>query len=204
MIETNADIVPGDSGGPLSSSAGVIGMDTAGNDASGPEQGSATGFAIPISTAMSVARQITAGQASSTIAIGYPPFLGVFVGSGSSSSPQTQAQQQEQQQNGGSGGQGSNPGCYTSNANLTMPSALAPVRSGTLIDGIICGSPAASAGMTAGAVINAVNAQAVGSPDDFSSIMTRFHPGDTISVSWVSPSGQHTTSSLRLTDGPPQ
>ena len=204
MIETNADIVPGDSGGPLAGSAGVIGMNTAGNGVSGPEQGSATGFAIPISTATSVARQIAAGQASSTIAIGYPPFLGVFVGSGSSSSPQTQAQQQEQQQNGGSGSQGSNPGCYTSNANLTVPSAIAPVRSGTLIDGIICGSPAASAGMTAGAVITAVNGQAVGSPDDFSSILTRFHPGDTISVSWVSPSGQHTTSRLHLTDGPPQ
>jgi len=203
MIETNADVVPGDSGGPLSSSAGVIGMDTAGNDVSGPGQGPATGFAIPISTAMSVARQITAGQASITVAIGYPPFLGVFVGSGSSSSPQAQAQQQEQQQN-GSGSQGSNPGCFTSNADLTVPSAIAPAHSGTLIDGIICGSPAASAGMTAGSVITAAGGEAVGSPDDFSSILTRFHPGDTISVSWVSPSGQHTTSRLHLTDGPPQ
>lgn len=93
---------------------------------------------------------------------GYPSFLGVFVGSGSSSSPQTQAQQQEQQQSGGSGSQGSNAGCYTSNANLTVPSAIAPVRSGTQIDGTICGSPAAAAGMTAGAVITAVNGQAVG------------------------------------------
>jgi S1-C subfamily serine protease len=31
MIQTDADIVPGDSGGPLASSAGVIGMDAAGN-----------------------------------------------------------------------------------------------------------------------------------------------------------------------------
>ncbi len=195
--------MPGDSGGPLASSAGVIGMDTAGNDVSEQQQASA-GFAIPISTALSVARQIAAGQASPTIAIGYPPFLGIFVGSGSSSSPQAQAQQQEQQQNGGSGSSGSTPGCYTSNANLTVPSAIAPVRSGTLIDGTICGSPAASAGMTAGSVITAVNGQAVGSPDDFASILTHFSPGDTISVSWVSPSGQPTTSRLYLTDGPPQ
>ena len=203
MIQTNADIVPGDSGGPLASSAGVVGMNTAGNDVS-DQQGSATGFAIPISTALSVTRQIAAGQASSTITIGYPPFLGVFVSSGSSSSPQTQAQQQEQQQNGGSGGSGSPPACYTSNANLTVPSTIAPVRSGTLIDGTICGSPAASAGMTAGAVISAVNGQAVGSPDEFASILTHFRPGDTIAVSWISPSGQPTTSTLHLTDGPPQ
>jgi S1-C subfamily serine protease len=200
-IQTNADIVPGDSGGPLASTVGVIGMDTAGNDAG--DQQAPAGFAIPINTALSVARQIAAGHASSVITIGYPPFMGIFVGSGSSSNPQNQAQQQERQ-NGSSGGSGSTPACYTSNEDLTVPPAIAPVSSGTLIDGTICGSPAATAGLTGGAVITAVNGHAVGSPDDLTSIMNRFHPGDTISVTWVSPSGQRTTSSLRLTAGPPQ
>ena len=202
MIQTNADIMPGDSGGPLASSAGVIGMDTAGDD-SGDQQGPAAGFAIPINTALSVARQIAAGRASSVITIGYPPFMGVFIASGSSSDPQTQAQQQGQQ-NGGFGDSGSTPGCYDSNADVTVPSDIAPVSSGTLIDGTICGSPAAEAGLTGGAVIIAVNGQAVGSPDDFASIMRRFHPGGTISLTWVSPSGQRTTSRLHLTAGPPQ
>jgi S1-C subfamily serine protease len=85
-----------------------------------------------------------------------------------------------------------------------VPSSIAPVSSGTLIDGTICGSPAAAAGMTGGAVITAVNGQAVGSPDHFAGIMTRFRPGDTISVTCVSPSGQRTTSNLHLTAGPPQ
>jgi S1-C subfamily serine protease len=176
-------------------------MDTAGNDVSDQQQASA-GFAIPINTALSVARQIAGGHASSTITIGYPPFVGIFIGSGSSSSPQAQAQQEEQQQN--ADGSGSSPACYTSNADLTVPSVIAPVSSGTLIVGTICGSPAASAGMTAGAVITAVNGQAVGSPDDLTGILSRFHPGDTISVTWVSPSGQRSTSSLHLTAGPPQ
>ena len=202
MIQTNANIVPGDSGGALASSVGVIGMDTAGND-SGDQQGPAAGFAIPINTALSVARQIAAGHASSVITIGYPPFVGVFIASGSSSNPQTQAQEQGQH-NGGFGGSGSTPGCYNSNADVTVPSDIAPVSSGTLIDGTICGSPAAAADMTGGAVITAVNGQAVGSPDDFASIMKRFRPGDTISVTWVSPSGQRTTSRLHLTAGPPQ
>jgi S1-C subfamily serine protease len=200
VIQTNADVVPGDSGGPLASSAGVIGMDTAGNDA-GYQQAS-TGFAIPINTALSVARQIADGHASSTVTIGYPPFVGVFTGSGPDSSPQAQAQQE--QQNGGIGSNGSAPRCYTRNSNLTVPSAIAPVSSGALIIGTICGSPAASAGMTGGAVITAVNGQAVGSPGDLTGILSRFHPGDTISVTWVSPSGQRTTSSLHLTAGPPQ
>jgi S1-C subfamily serine protease len=199
MIQTNADIVPGDSGGPLASSAGVIGMDTAGNDAN--DQQASTGFAIPINTALSVARQIAGGHASSTVTIGYPPFVGIFVGSGSSSSPQAQAQQEEQQNGGGTG---STAQCYTSNSDLTVPSAIAPVSSGTLVIGTICGSPAASAGLTGGAVITAVNGQAVGSPDDLSGVLSRFHPGEVISVTWVSPSGQRTTSSLHLTAGPPQ
>jgi S1-C subfamily serine protease len=85
-----------------------------------------------------------------------------------------------------------------------VPSAIAPVSSGALIIGTICGSPAASAGLTGGAVITAVNGQAVGAPADLAGILSRFHPGDTISVTWVSPSGQRTTSSLHLTAGPPQ
>jgi S1-C subfamily serine protease len=198
MIQTSADIVPGDSGGPLASSAGVIGMDTAGNNP-GYQQAS-TGFAIPINTALSVARQIAAGHASSAITIGYPPFMGILIGAGSAKSPQAQEQQQGQ----GATGSGNTPACSTSNADLTVPSAIAPVSSGALIDGTICGSPAAKAGMTGGAVITAVNGQPVGSPDDLASILSRFHPGDTISVTWVSPSGQRTTSSLHLTAGPPQ
>jgi len=161
---------------PLASSADVIGMDTAGNDAS--SQQAATGFAIPVNTALSVARQIAGGRASSTITIGYPPFMGIFLASGSASSPQAQAQQQEQQ----NGGFGSTKACYTSNADVTVPSAIAPVSSGTLILGTICGSLAASAGMTGGAVITAVNGQTVGSPDDLSGILARFHPGEAISV----------------------
>ena len=88
MIETNADIVAGDSGGPLVNSAGqVIGMDTAGNNVSVPQQQSVSGFAIPINTALSVARQIAAGHASSTIVVGYPPFIGIYVGKGTRQQP---------------------------------------------------------------------------------------------------------------------
>ena len=198
MIQVNADIQPGDSGGPLASTAGVIGMDTAGSNGDMSQQ--SVGFAIPINTALSVARQIADGKASATIAIGYPPFLGIFTGSGSDSNPQDQAQQQEQQY----GSSATGPSCSTSNAGLSAPSAIAPVNSGALVAGTVCGSPADRAGMTGGAVITAVNGRAVGSPAQLSGILAPFHPGDTISVTWVSPAGQRTTSSIRLAAGPPQ
>jgi S1-C subfamily serine protease len=218
MIQVNAGIVSGDSGGPLATAAGqVIGMDTAGNSVSLTQQQPAAGFAIPINTALAVARQIAAGHASSTITIGYPPFLGLFTASGTDPDPQVQAQQQEQQNGfgdgfGGFGGfngfgtptPGTSPACYTSNTDLGVPPAVAPASSGTLVDGAICGSPAATAGITAGSVITTVNGQPAGAPSTLTGTLARFRPGDTITVTWVSPAGQHTTSSLHLAAGPPQ
>lgn len=104
LLETNADIEPGDSGGPLVNSDGqVLGIDTAGSSASGSgfafqQQGNGDGYAIPINEAISIAKEIVAGQSSSTVHIGGTGFLGVevepastggfgaFSGSGSSGS----------------------------------------------------------------------------------------------------------------------
>jgi S1-C subfamily serine protease len=209
MIETNASIVSGDSGGPLANSSGqVIGMNTAGNNVSFSGQQSAAGFAIPSNTALSVARQIDAGHATSAITIGYPPFMGVYIGSGSDSNPQDQAAQQNGNGTGFGGngfGFGGNGGqsCYTGGRNLAAPSTIAPVNSGTLIVGIICNGPAAAAGMTAGSVITSVNGQAIGAPASLTGVVSKYHPGQVISVTWVSPSGQHSTSSMTLGAGPP-
>jgi S1-C subfamily serine protease len=80
LIQTNAGIVAGDSGGPLvSSDSKIVGMDTA---ASGGFQFSSSGtqgYSIPINQALSIAHQITGGNASSTIHIGPTAFLGVGV-----------------------------------------------------------------------------------------------------------------------------
>jgi S1-C subfamily serine protease len=215
MIQTNADIVAGDSGGPLANAAGqVIGMDTAGNDVTTPGQQSAAGYAIPINTATAVASQISAGHASAAIVIGYPPFIGIYIGQGTDSSPAAQAQQE---QNGGGGfggggfggngfggsGNGNNASCYTSNANLTVPQTIASVNSGTLVLGTICGSPAAAAGLTAGSVITGVNGQTIGSPENLTSVVSKYRPGAQIQLTWVTPSGQTKTGTVTLTAGPP-
>jgi len=148
-------------------------------------------------------------QASSTVTIGYPPFMGVYIGRGSDSDPQAQAEQQNNANangngfGGGFGGNG-NQNCYTSNQNLAAPANIANVTSGTLILGTICGGPAMAAGMTAGSVITAVNGQAIGSPDTLTGVVSKFKPGTTIKVTWVSPSGQRSTSNIKLTAGPPQ
>jgi S1-C subfamily serine protease len=201
MIQTNADVVSGDSGGALANSSGqVIGMNTAGNDATyGFEQ--ATGFAIPINTALSVVDKITANEASSTISLGYPPFVGVFT-YGTSSSPAGQLQQAEA--GGDSVNSGGEQACYDNNADMGVPSSAAPVSSGTLIIGSICGTPAAAAGMRGGDVITEINGHSVGSPNDLLAILSAYKPGETVSMTWVNLSGQSTTSRITLAAGPPR
>jgi S1-C subfamily serine protease len=74
LIETNADVVSGDSGGPLIDAQGeVTGIVTAASSGSRD----VTGYAIPINTAMSIAKKIIAGEAGGHIIIGLPAFLGV-------------------------------------------------------------------------------------------------------------------------------
>jgi S1-C subfamily serine protease len=76
LIETDADVQAGDSGGPLydTASGEIVGMDTAAS--SGPD---VTGYAIPIDDALAIATQITDGLDDATIHQGYPAFLGVSV-----------------------------------------------------------------------------------------------------------------------------
>ena len=75
MIETNAGIQAGDSGGPLYDSKELIGMDSA---ASAGAAGT-TAYAIPIDHAEQIAEQIASGKASDTVHLGYPAFLGISI-----------------------------------------------------------------------------------------------------------------------------
>jgi S1-C subfamily serine protease len=77
LIEVDADVVSGDSGGPLLDDEGeVIGITTAASSGSSD----ITGYAIPIEDVLDVVTQIVAGEDSDTITLGYPAFLGVQLG----------------------------------------------------------------------------------------------------------------------------
>ena len=80
MIQIDADVQAGDSGGPLyNASDKVIGMDTAASSSNSIGYGGQTAeaYAIPINRALSIADQIESGHETSTIHIGSPAFLGV-------------------------------------------------------------------------------------------------------------------------------
>lgn len=98
LIQTDAAVRPGDSGGPLVNDAGqVIGMDAAASAGFANQQTAAQSFAIPIDSALAIARQIETGAGSATVHVGATGFLGVEVvpadqagGFGSASSAQAQ------------------------------------------------------------------------------------------------------------------
>ena len=80
LIETNAAVRPGDSGGPLFDSSGqAIGMDTAASAGNDIAQTGNEGYAIPIEQALSIVKQIEDGNGSGTVHVGETAFLGVEV-----------------------------------------------------------------------------------------------------------------------------
>jgi len=194
MMQTSADIRPGDSGGPLADAGGrVIGIDTAagGNTVY-------SGYAIPIDQAMPIARQITAGQRGTRIQIGLPAFLGVLLPDSASTSPQRQARQ-ELHQTGAVSGSGR---ACTSGDTTSAPASIAPAGTGALVDGVLCGTPAAQAGLFAGDVITSVGGHAVTSPRSLTALLGRCRPGGQVALAWVAPGGSLHTAVVTLAAGP--
>lgn len=80
MLQTDATIYPGDSGGPIVNSSGhVVGMITAGDVQGFRSSASTVNYAIPSDRILSVVNQIRSGQASSEIIYGQTGYIGVSV-----------------------------------------------------------------------------------------------------------------------------
>jgi S1-C subfamily serine protease len=80
LIQSDAAISPGDSGGALVNSAGqVIGMITAGQTQGFRTTVSTVGYAVPSDVALTVVNQIRSGQSSSEVIIGAVGYIGVSV-----------------------------------------------------------------------------------------------------------------------------
>ena len=162
LIEIDAPIQPGDSGGALVDSSGkVIGMNTAASGGRRFRTTGAVGFAIPISQALTIANDIEGGKATAVIHIGLPAFMGVTIDANGAGS-----------------------------------------TTGAVISGVQSGSPAARAGLAAGATITSIAGQPVTSPTDLSSRIKSHRPGESVIVTWVDSGGKRHSVPLILTTGP--
>jgi S1-C subfamily serine protease len=185
LIEVNADVQSGDSGGSLVNASGqVIGMDTAASESySLQSQAGGQGFAIPINTATSIAKQIEASQSSSTVHVGATAFLGVMVESSSAQSGQS-----------GENGFGSTNG--SGNGSTTTVS-------GAEISQVVPNGAAEQAGLTGGDVVTSLDGQTVTSAANLTTIVGSLKPGQSVSIGYTDTSGQTHTGTVVLTSGPP-
>jgi len=80
LVETNAGIEAGDSGGPLFNAAGrVIGMVTAGSTSFRFQNVATRGYAIPINRARAIVRQIESGSSTDLVHVGPTAFFGITI-----------------------------------------------------------------------------------------------------------------------------
>lgn len=169
MIESDAEISPGDSGGALANSAGqVVGIITAGQAQGFRSNSTTIAFAIPSSKAVDIANRILGGQAGNGIYIGPVGYLGVSV--------------------------------QDVDSNNSAQYGLS-VTSGALVRGVVSGSPADRAGITAGSAITAVDGTAIDSANALGTALHQHKPGDSVKVTWVTGSTTH-TANVTLATGP--
>jgi S1-C subfamily serine protease len=197
LIETNANIQAGDSGGSLVDSSGqVVGIDTAASagfsfQSSGQSSGN-QGYAIPINEAISIAKQIVTGTSSSTVHIGATAFLGVEIAQSTCNSSSGGSDFGGGGFGGGFGDNGSGDGSGNSSS------------SGALVCTVITSSPAQESGLVEGDTITSFDNQTVSSPTALTNLLEPYHPNDKVTIGWTDSSGQSHTASVQLSSGPPQ
>ena len=188
MLQTDAKLEPGNSGGPLVNSSGqVIGMNTAaaGLGRSGVgTQGSTIDFAIPIETAIQTVTDMRDGRSSATVHIGPSPLLGVQVI--------------------GVDGAGTGSACGKSHATggASDVGPTAPVSSGALVVNVENGTPAQSAGIQDGDAITSFDGKPVKTPEALTRLVQAMKPDDRAEVGWVDIFGATHTSTVTLAAGP--
>jgi len=176
LIEVNANVQPGDSGGPLADASGrVIGVDTAASAGMTFQGAGGQGYAIPISQAVATAHQIESGQASDTVHVGATAFLGVLLGGG---------------------GHGDDP-------NGDGQQGFGAPAAGATIAGVVSGGTAEQAGLVAGDVITSLNGRTIDSATTLSAVVSTLHPGDRVQLGWVDATGVSHSVTVSMAAGPP-
>ena len=184
-------------------------------------------FAIPITRASSIAGQIEAGTPLSTVHIGATAFLGVETspsGAGSFGSNFPGFGGGGGNIPGFGGGGGNIPGFGGNGGDIPGFGGSFPGFGGDIggyiggsggstgggstsgggvaISGVVPGSAAAQAGLTAGDQITSVAGHTVTSSSEIQSVLGNYHPGNKISISWTNQSGQSQTATVTLSAGP--
>ena len=78
----------------------------------------------------------------------------------------------------------------------------AVMLSGALVDGVLCSTAAATAGLVSGDVIISVDGQPVSTPSGLTQSVSGLKPGARVKLGWETRAGQHRTSTVTLGAAP--
>jgi S1-C subfamily serine protease len=73
---------------------------------------------------------------------------------------------------------------------------------GATLNSVVSSGPAAKAGLSGGDTITSLNGQTVDSPSTLTKLISKYHPGDRVTIGWVDPSGQQHSTVVSLVKGP--
>jgi len=188
LVETNAQLEPGNSGGPLFDATGqVIGMNTAAAQGNIPQGGTNDGYAIPVNDALTIVHQIETGRSNGNVSAGQTGqegFLGVDVSDGGSG--------------GGGFGGGFGDGGFGGGGGGRFGNSGGGGGTGVVVSNVQSGSPADTAGLAQGDEIVSVDGQSITSANQLTQIISTKHPGDSVKIVWIDGSGDQQSASVRL------
>ncbi len=177
MIQTDAPINPGNSGGPLLNSAGyVIGMNTAaatGSSSSQSAQG--IGFAEPINSVLTIVKQIEAHPNGSSTASSSTASSHGFLG----------------------------VGVQNLTPSLASQLGYSPTTTGALVDNVVANSPAMSAGIQSGDVIQAIGGTKITTISQLVTAIQSKAPGTSVTITWLDPNNGQNSATVTLVSTPP-
>jgi S1-C subfamily serine protease len=84
----------------------------------------------------------------------------------------------------------------------TQPGQQAPSGTGAQVSGVVAGTAAAAAGLTAGDEIQSIGGRTVNSANSLSDALIPHHPGDRVVLRWTDSAGQSHSATITLGGGP--
>ena len=138
------------------------------------------GFAIPISEAWTIAKDIEANHGTATVHVGPTAFIGLQISPNNSS------------------GLGLGSGSGSVQARRQTPTTT----NGLDVSNVVGGTPAAKVGIAAGDVVTKFDGHTITSDSQLTALLVPYHPGQTATITWVTPTGESHTASITLASGP--
>ena len=201
LIETNADIQPGDSGG---AAGRHLGRRASGSTPRPRPASRSSPTTSPRGTRATPSRSTPRSPWPGRSKPGTAPPPSTSVRRPSWASRSTPSGNSSG--NGGNGGGGNDGGGFGGffGGNSGSTGNTGSTASGAPVASVVTNGPAQEAGLAEGDVITSLGGKTIRRPTTSPPPSATYHPGDKVSIGWTDGSGQTHTATVQLSSGPPQ